>query len=161
MLSDLSRRWCWEWAWLCGGGSASGCGSLGCRFVEAGGLDVAAAEEEEAEEWKEEEVVAAEKEAEEEGWAETSLLMGEMGPAPTDMAGAMSFRPKLSRLLDTLLMLSGAGRGAALEEELKGGEGGGFQCWLFTAALHLQHESGLSVVGSSTLCVHQGAAQFR
>lgn len=80
---------------------------------------MAAAEEEE---WKDEEVVVVEKEEAE--WAWTSVLMGETGPALTDMAGAMSFRPKLSRLLDTLLMLSGAGRGAALEAELKGGEGG-------------------------------------
>lgn len=35
----------------------------------------------------------------------TSLLIGEMPLDPPDMAGAMSFLPKLSRLLETLLML--------------------------------------------------------
>lgn len=82
---------------------------------------MAAAAEEEEEEWKDDEVVEEEKVEEELwGWAWTSLLTGETAPVLTDMAGAMSFRPKLSRLLDTLLMLSGAGRGAAPEAELKG-----------------------------------------
>ena len=38
----------------------------------------------------------------------TSLLIGEMPLEPPEMAGAMSFLPKLSRLLETLLMLRGA-----------------------------------------------------
>lgn len=37
-----------------------------------------------------------------------SLLIGETPLELTEMAGAMSFLPKLSRLLDTLLMLRGA-----------------------------------------------------
>lgn len=48
----------------------------------------------------------------------TSLLMGEMPLEPPDMAGEMSFLPKLSRLLDTLLMLSGVV--LALGAELRG-----------------------------------------
>lgn len=38
----------------------------------------------------------------------TSLLMGETPLELTEMAGAMSFLPKFSRLLETLLMLRGA-----------------------------------------------------
>lgn len=45
-----------------------------------------------------------------------SLLIGEMPADAPVMAGAMSFLPKLSRLLDTLLMLSG---GAFVEPELE------------------------------------------
>lgn len=45
---------------------------------------------------------------EEEDEEYTSLLMGATLPDTPDMAGAMSFLPKLSRLLDTLLMFSGA-----------------------------------------------------
>lgn len=86
---------------------------------------MAAAEEEWKDDGAVEEEKAAVEEEEEGGWAWTSVLMGETAPVLTDMAGAMSFRPKLSRLLDTLLMLSGAGRGAALEAELKGERGGG------------------------------------
>lgn len=97
-------------------------------------LDVAAAEEV----WKDEEVVLVEEKAVEEEeepgeagwWAWTSLLMGETAPVLTDMAGAMSLRPKLSRLLDTLLMLSGAGRGVAPEAELRGTRvDGSHHCW--------------------------------
>lgn len=44
----------------------------------------------------------------------TSALIGEIPPDPPEMAGEMSFLPKFSRLLETLLMLSGA----ALEVEL-------------------------------------------
>lgn len=104
---------------------------MGCTVVEAGGLDVAAAEEE----WKGEEVVLVVELEEEEPkeacwWAWTSLLMGETAPVLTDMAGEMSFRPKLSRLLDTLLILSGAGRGGTPEAELKGRKGeGSHHCW--------------------------------
>lgn len=47
----------------------------------------------------------------------TSLLIGETLLEPPDMAGAMSFLPKLSRLLETLLMLRGAA--FALEPELE------------------------------------------
>ncbi|TNN72204.1 hypothetical protein EYF80_017632 [Liparis tanakae] len=44
-----------------------------------------------------------------------------MPPDPPDIAGEMSFLPKLSRLLETLLMLSGAvlGLGPELEREIK------------------------------------------
>lgn len=92
MLSDLRRRWCcWLCTWLCvcaescaDGGSASGWARVGAG-AEAGEVD----EEDEEEEW-------------------TSLLTDETPPAPLDIAGAMSFLPKFSRLLETLLMLSGA-----------------------------------------------------
>lgn len=57
---------------------------------------------------------AGEVDEEEEEEECTSLLIGEID-AP-DMAGAMSFLPKLSRLLETLLMLSGA---AFVEPELE------------------------------------------
>lgn len=43
-------------------------------------------------------------------------MIGETPLDPPDMAGAMSFLPKLSRLLETLLMLRGAA--FALEPEL-------------------------------------------
>lgn len=45
---------------------------------------------------------------EEEDEEYTSLLMGARLLGTPDMAGAMSFLPKLSRLLDTLLMFNGA-----------------------------------------------------
>lgn len=60
---------------------------------------------------------AGEVEEEEEEEECTSLLMGETPLDPPDMAGAMSFLPKLSRLLETLLMLRGAF--FVLEPELK------------------------------------------
>lgn len=47
----------------------------------------------------------------------TSQLIGETPPDPVDIAGAMSFLPKLSRLLETLLMLRGAA--FVLEPELE------------------------------------------
>lgn len=46
--------------------------------------------------------------------------MGETVLELTDMAGAMSFRPKLSRLLETLFMLRGGV--FALEPELQANE---------------------------------------
>lgn len=53
-----------------------------------------------------------------EGADRTSLLIGEMPlEPPPDRAGAMSFLPKLSRLLETLLMLRGAILPLALREE--------------------------------------------
>lgn len=57
------------------------------------------------------------KEQEEEEWI--SLLIGEMVLELTDMAGAMSFRPKLSRLLETLFMLRGGGFVLELELQVK------------------------------------------
>lgn len=51
---------------------------------------------------------AGEVEEEEEEEECTSLFIGEMPLDPPEMAGAMSFLPKLSRLLETLLMLRGA-----------------------------------------------------
>lgn len=48
--------------------------------------------------------------------------MGEALLELTEMAGAMSFRPKLSRLLETLLMLRGGG--FVLELELRVNESG-------------------------------------
>ena len=69
------------------------------------------------------------------GAESTSLLIGEMPLEAPDMAGAMSFLPKLSRLLetllDTLLMFRGAGLAVALQEE-RGGQvmegNGGKKC---------------------------------
>lgn len=49
-------------------------------------------------------------------------MMGEALLELTEMAGAMSFRPKLSRLLETLLMLRGGG--FVLELELRVNESG-------------------------------------
>lgn len=51
---------------------------------------------------------AGEVDEEEEEEEYTSVLIGEMPPDPPDIAGAMSFLPKFSRLLETLLMLRGA-----------------------------------------------------
>lgn len=48
-----------------------------------------------------------EEEEEEEDDECISVLSGETVLELTEMAGAMSFRPKLSRLLETLLMLRG------------------------------------------------------
>lgn len=66
----------------------------------------------------------------------TSVLMGEMPPDPPDMAGAMSFLPKLSRLLETLLMLMGAALAPEPElektkQKVRRSDGSGFQrgCW--------------------------------
>lgn len=60
------------------------------------------------------------KEEEEEEEECISVLMGETVLELTDMAGAMSFRPKLSRLLETLLMLRGGV--FVLEPELQANE---------------------------------------
>ena len=71
--------------------------------MDPGGL-VEEEEEAEAEEKGDAAVKPAEEEVEEE-W--TSVLMGEKTAGPPGTAGEMSFRPKFSRLLDTLLMLRG------------------------------------------------------
>lgn len=59
---------------------------------------------------------AGEVDEEEEEEECTSLLMGEITPELPNMAGEMSFLPKLSKLLETLLIL----RGAFFELELVG-----------------------------------------
>lgn len=79
MLSDFSRRWCWDWECVCRGAWPEDRGSAWGAAVRG------------------------------EGAERISLLIGEITLAtPPDMAGAMSFLPKLSRLLETLLMLRGA-----------------------------------------------------
>ncbi len=61
---------------------------------------------------------AGEVDEEEEEEECTSQLIGMTLLEPPDMAGEMSFLPKLSRLLETLLMLRGAV--FVLEPELEG-----------------------------------------